>query len=156
MAGHTSPSSEGLKRFVDAQRENYAIALNQVRQGYKRSHWMWYVFPQLVGLGSSEIARRYGIRNLGEAEAYLEHPLLGSRLREIVAAVLAVEGRSAHDIFGSPDDLKLRSCCTLFSLVSPPGSDFERVIAKYFGGARDPVTLRLLGLSQSESAERHR
>jgi uncharacterized protein (DUF1810 family) len=147
------PSPESLERFVDAQREDYAVALDEVRRGRKRSHWMWYVFPQLVGLGSSEMACRYGIQNASEAEAYLKHPLLGSRLREIVAAVLAVEGRSAHDIFGSPDDLKLRSCCTLFTSVSPSGSDFERVIAKYFGGNGDPVTLRLLGLSQPKSAE---
>jgi len=153
MAGRAPPSPESLERFVDAQRENYALALQEVRGGQKRSHWMWYVFPQLVGLGSSEMARRYGIQSLSEAEAYLKHPVLGSRLREIVAAVLAIEGRSARDIFGSPDDLKLRSCCTLFSTASPPGSDFERVIEKYFGGERDSATLRLLGFIQSERAE---
>ena len=153
MAGLASTSPEGLERFVEAQHEDYAISLDEVRRGYKRSHWMWYVFPQLVGLGSSEMARRYGIQSLSEAEAYIKHPVLGLRLQEIVAAVLVIEGRSAHDIFGSPDDLKLRSSCTLFSIASPSSSDFERVIEKYFGGVRDPATLRLLGLTQSERAE---
>ena len=153
MAGLASPSPERLERFVDAQREGYAIALEEVRRGHKRSHWMWYVFPQLVGLGSSEMARRYGIQSLSEAESYIKHPVLGFRLREIVAAVLAIKGRSAHDIFGSPDDLKLCSSCTLFAIVSPSGSDFERVIERYFGGTRDLATLRLLVLKQSESAE---
>jgi len=153
MTGHSSPSEKNPEQFVDAQREAYAVALDEVRRGRKRSHWMWYVFPQLVGLGSSEMARRYGIRNVIEAEAYLYHPLRGSRLREIVAAVLAVEGRSAHGIFGSPDDLKLRSYCTLFAVVSSSGSEFERVITQYFGGSGDAATLRLLGLSPPQSTD---
>jgi uncharacterized protein (DUF1810 family) len=106
---------------------------------------MWYVFPQLEGLGRSATSEHYAIASLAEAEAYLKHPLLGPRLIECATAVLEVEGASAHEIFGSPDDLKLRSCATLFALVSPPESVFSRLLAKYFGGRQDGETLRLLG-----------
>lgn len=105
---------------------------------------MWYVFPQLAGLGRSATAIHYAIRDAAEARAYLAHPVLGARLEEISRALLAVRGRSAHDIFGSPDDLKLRSCATLFAQVSPAGSVFERVLAAYFDGERDLRTLELL------------
>jgi uncharacterized protein (DUF1810 family) len=135
-----------LERFVQAQERCYEQALSEIRAGQKRSHWMWYIFPQLYGLGSSPTSVRYSIRSLAEAKAYLAHPLLGPRLVETAKAVLAVEGRSAHDIFGSPDDWKLRSSATLFSLVSPAGSVFEKLLAKYFDGVRDGNTLRLLGL----------
>jgi uncharacterized protein (DUF1810 family) len=134
-----------LNRFVKAQKGDYARALAEVRAGEKRSHWMWYVFPQLDGLGFSDTARFYGIKECAEAEAYLAHPVLGPRLIEVAEAALAVEGKSAHNIFGSPDDLKLRSCATLFAKVSPPGSVFERLLAKYYGGVGDEKTLRLLG-----------
>jgi uncharacterized protein (DUF1810 family) len=133
-----------LDRFVRAQEADYDRALRELRGGRKRSHWMWYVFPQLAGLGASETSRRYAIRGIEEARAYLAHPVLGPRLAECAEAVLGVEGRSAHDVFGSPDDLKLRSCATLFARASPPGSPFERLLAKYFGGEPDPRTLRLL------------
>jgi uncharacterized protein (DUF1810 family) len=133
-----------LGRFVAAQVESYEVALREIRSGQKRSHWMWYVFPQLEGLGSSAMARRYAIRDRGEAEAYLRHPVLGPRLLAAAEAVLAVEARSALDIFGSPDDLKLRSSATLFAAVSPPGSVFQRLLEKYFAGAGDPRTLSLL------------
>jgi len=133
-----------LNRFVDAQRSTYASALAELRGGLKRTHWMWFVFPQLAGLGRSATAERYAIASLAEAEVYLKHPVLGPRLIECATAVLDVEGRSAHEIFGSPDDLKLRSCATLFALVSAPESVFARLLAKYFDGA-DELTLRLLG-----------
>jgi uncharacterized protein (DUF1810 family) len=135
-----------LARFVEAQERNYDRALAEIRAGRKRSHWMWYVFPQLDGLGSSEMARRYAIKNVAEAEAYLSHPVLGPRLTECAEAVLGLEGRSAAEVFGSPDDLKLRSCATLFACVTPPGSVVDRLLAKYYGGERDGRTLRLLGL----------
>jgi uncharacterized protein (DUF1810 family) len=139
------PDPFDLDRFVRAQEADYAEALAEVRTGRKESHWMWYVFPQLAGLGSSPTARFYALADRAEAEAYLAHPVLGPRLREIAAAALAVEGRSAHDIFGSPDDLKLRSCATLFARVAPPGSVFEQLLAKYFDGEPDARTLTLLG-----------
>lgn len=140
----TSLDPYDLARFVDAQRENYDEAIAEIRSGRKRSHWMWYVFPQIAGLGVSETSRRYAISGRAEAEAYLAHPLLGPRLRESVEAALAIDGRSALDIFGSPDDMKLRSCVTLFASISPPGSVFERVLERYFGGEPDERTARLL------------
>jgi uncharacterized protein (DUF1810 family) len=140
-----------LSRFVRAQDGEYDRALSELRGGRKRSHWMWYIFPQLEGLGSSEISRRYAIRSIDEARAYLENPVLGARLKECAEAVLGVEGRSAHEIFGSPDDMKLRSCATLFARASPPGSPFERLLAKYFGAEQDPRTLRLLGIAPDAS-----
>jgi uncharacterized protein (DUF1810 family) len=133
-----------LNRFVEAQRPTYEDALAELRTGRKCSHWMWYVFPQIAGLGRSETSRRYAIRNADEAKAYLDHPLLGSRLVECAAAVLATDGRSAYEIFGSPDDLKLHSSATLFARASPPGSVFSRLLAKYFGGREDEETVRLL------------
>ncbi|MFO0799594.1 MAG: DUF1810 domain-containing protein [Gemmataceae bacterium] len=134
-----------LARFVRAQEHDFAAALAEVRAGRKESHWMWYVFPQLAGLGSSPTARTYGLSGRAEAEAYLAHPVLGPRLVEIASAALAVAGRTAFDVFGTPDDLKLRSCATLFARVAPPGSVFEHLLAKYFDGEPDPRTLRLLG-----------
>jgi uncharacterized protein (DUF1810 family) len=132
-----------LSRFVEAQEPDYARALEEIRAGRKRSHWMWYVFPQLAGLGSSATAQHFGISNLDEAAAYLAHPLLGPRLVECAEALLTVPERSARDIFRPPDDLKLRSCATLFALVSPTGSAFHRLLERFFEGAADPVTLRL-------------
>jgi uncharacterized protein (DUF1810 family) len=105
---------------------------------------MWYIFPQFKGLGHSPTARRYSIKSLAEARAYLGHPILGPRLRECVEALLGLEGRTAHEIFGSPDDLKLRSCATLFAEVSSANSPFHRLLAKYFEGQPDRQTLRLL------------
>jgi uncharacterized protein (DUF1810 family) len=133
-----------LARFVAAQAGDYDRALAEVRAGRKRSHWMWYVFPQLDGLGSSATAQRYAIKSRVEAAAYLAHPVLGPRLVEVCEAAVGVEGRSAFQMFGSPDDLKLRSCATLFAQVSPPGSVFERLLARYFDGEPDARTLRLL------------
>lgn len=133
-----------LDRFVEAQSRDYEIALEEIRSGRKRSHWMWYVFPQIAGLGNSEKSRRYAIRDVEEAAAYLAHPLLGARLVEITTALLALDGRSAREIFGTPDDMKLRSCCTLFAQVSPQDSVFAKVIARYFSGGPDPSTLAII------------
>jgi uncharacterized protein (DUF1810 family) len=133
-----------LERFVRAQDRTFESALAEIRGGRKRSHWMWYVFPQFAGLGFSEMAQRYAIGSAAEAKAYLEHAVLGPRLIECVEAALDIEGRSAREIFGSPDDQKLRSCATLFASMSPPGSSFERLLEKYFDGERDPRTMDLL------------
>ena len=135
-----------LDRFVRAQEHDYGNALSEIRSGRKRSHWMWYVFPQLDGLGVSATSRRYAIRSAGEAEAYLRHPILGPRLLEIAEAAVEIVGRSAVEVFGSPDDMKLRSCATLFATVTPAGSVFERLLDRYFGGRPDAETLRLLNL----------
>ena len=134
-----------LTRFVQAQETVYARALGELRRGRKESHWMWYVFPQFDGLGSSATSRLYSIKSTAEAEAYLADPVLGSRLVECAEALLALQGRSAHEILGAPDDLKLRSCATLFAAVSPPGSVFTRLLEKYFRGEPDPKTLELIG-----------
>jgi uncharacterized protein (DUF1810 family) len=135
-----------LGRFMQAQRGDFERALAEIAGGRKRSHWMWYVFPQLDGLAFSSTSKFYAIKSLDEARAYLAHPVLGPRLRQCAEAALGVEGRSATEVFGSPDDLKLRSCATLFACVSPPGSVFHRLLDKYYGGERDRKTLRLLGL----------
>jgi uncharacterized protein (DUF1810 family) len=133
-----------LNRFVKAQTSDYARALAEIRQGRKRSHWMWYIFPQYAGLGFSATSRHYAIKSLAEAEAYLQHPILGARLIECADVVLQVKGRSAHEIFGSPDDLKLRSCATLFAQLSPAGSVFHRLLDQYFQGEPDAKTLEML------------
>ena len=122
---------------MKAQEGAVETALAEIRSGRKRSHWMWYVFPQFIGLGRSTMSQRYAIRSVAEAQAYLAHPVLGPRLIECFEATLGVEGLSAHDIFGSPDDLKLRSCATLFAQVTAPGSVFAQVLEKYFDGERD-------------------
>jgi len=134
----------GLQRFVDAQERDYPIALSEIKTGRKQSHWMWYIFPQISGLGFSETARYYAIRNRNEAESYLRHPVLGKRLKEISSVLTSLPENNAHNIFGSPDDLKLRSCMTLFSMV--PGADpvFQQVLDKFFAGAGDEKTMRLI------------
>ncbi len=134
-----------LDRFVSAQTGAYASALAEMRGGRKRTHWIWFIFPQIEGLGHSSTSMHYAISGLDEARAYLGHPVLGPRLIECAEAVLAVEGRTASDIFPYPDDLKLRSSMTLFDLVAEPGSVFGRVLDKYFQGGRDERTLALLG-----------
>ena len=137
-----------LARFVAAQETTYDQALTELRAGRKRSHWMWFVFPQYDGLGVSTTSRFFAIKSAAEAEAYLRHPVLGRRLLECVDAVLGVGDCSAHDIFGSPDDMKLQSSATLFGELSSAGSPFERVLAKYFAGERDRRTLQLLRSGQ--------
>lgn len=133
-----------LNRFLHAQEYEYDVALNEIRSGRKVGHWMWYIFPQLRGLGQSGRAQFFGISGPDEARAYLADPLLGARLTEISQALLALEDRNAARIFGYPDVLKLRSCMTLFASVSEPDSVFHRVLDAFFGGAPDETTLRLL------------
>jgi uncharacterized protein (DUF1810 family) len=132
-----------LERFVEAQRDVYDDALAEIKIGRKRSHWMWFVFPQIAGLGSSPTAQRYAVSGPEEAKAYLAHPVLGSRLTEISRALLAVEGRSAEQILGYPDDLKLRSSMTLFAQVADDPAVFEAVLERYYDGP-DQRTLDLL------------
>jgi uncharacterized protein (DUF1810 family) len=132
-----------LDRFVRAQAADYERALSELRAGEKRSHWMWYIFPQIDGLGQSPMSHRYSIKSRAEAMAYLSHPLLGPRLRECAEIVHGIVGRSALEIFGSPDDMKLRSSATLFACVSNDDV-FERVLEKHFNGQADDETLRLL------------
>jgi uncharacterized protein (DUF1810 family) len=140
-----------LERFVRAQRDDYERALSEIMNGRKRSHWMWYIFPQIEGLGSSAMSRRYAIKSQAEARAYLDHALLGPRLLACVEALLSLEGRSVEQIFGFPDDRKLRSCATLFATVSPSGSVFHRLIERYFRGEPDVATLRQLASTKEES-----
>lgn len=136
-----------LQRFVRAQEPDYTRALSEITAGRKQTHWMWYVFPQLDGLAFSATAQRYAIKGIGEARAYLAHPVLGPRLAACAEAALRVEGRTALEIFGSPDDLKLRSCATLFAQVSPAGSVFDRLLDRYYGGKADSRTLQRLGVA---------
>jgi uncharacterized protein (DUF1810 family) len=133
-----------LGRFVAAQEDVYPRALAELQAGEKRSHWMWFIFPQIAGLGSSPMAQRYAIGSVDEARAYLAHPLLGPRLRTCTAAVNAVTGRSAHAIFGSPDDVKFRSSMTLFAAAAPDEPGFTEALARYFAGSPDPLTLEKL------------
>lgn len=133
-----------LQRFVTAQADHYTQVLAELQFGQKRSHWMWFVFPQITGLGHSDTARIYALESTAEAAAYLAHPLLGSRLIECCEAILGVPDKTAREIFGSPDDLKLRSSMTLFMAVAPPNSIFSRVLARYFNGIPDARTLELL------------
>ncbi len=145
-----------LNRFLRAQEIDYEQVVSEIRSGRKRSHWMWYVFPQIDGLGFSPLSKLYSIKSLGEAGAYLAHAVLGPRLVECAEAVVSIEGRSATEVFGSPDDLKLKSCATLFACVSPPGSVFDRLLGKYYRGLRDGKTLRLLGIDGNTSlVDRH-
>lgn len=134
----------GLARFVEAQEGVYARALAELGQGRKRSHWMWFVFPQLAGLGSSATARFYALADAREARAYLDHPLLGARLRECAEALLAHPGVAAETILGPVDALKLRSSMTLFEAVAADPAPFAAVLDAFYGGGRDAATLRLL------------
>lgn len=133
-----------LQRFVDAQEGVYPTALAELRAGRKRSHWMWFVFPQIEGLGHSEMARRYAIRSADEAAAYLAHPILGKRLRECASSVAMHEDRSANEIFGHPDDLKFHSSMTLFADVAPDEAIFQACLDRFFGGEPDPATIERL------------
>ncbi len=133
-----------LERFVKAQNPVYERVTRELRAGTKRSHWMWFIFPQIAGLGQSDMARRYAIESLAEAAAYLEHPVLGSRLRECTELVTAIEGSSIDEILGYPDDLKFRSSMTLFAHAGPDNRVFQHALAKYFGGEEDPLTLERL------------
>lgn len=139
-----------LERFVQAQAHDFEIALAEITSGRKRSHWMWYIFPQFAGLGFSAMSQRYAIRSVAEAQAYLSHPMLGPRLMQCCKALLAINGRSAHEIFGSPDDMKLQSCATLFASITPMDSVFARVLKQYFFGQRDQKTLNMLNVATEE------
>ena len=145
-----SVDSCDLHRFVEAQADVYERALSEIRSGRKRSHWMWYIFPQYAGLGSSAMSMRFAIKSIDEAGAYLRHPVLGARLLECAEAAAGLEGRSATDVFGSPDDMKLKSCATLFARVAPAGSVFAQLLDKYFGGEHDAHTLRLIGANEPD------
>ena len=134
-----------LDRFVKAQDPVIGNVLRELRAGRKETHWMWFVFPQLRGLGRSAMAGHYGIADLAEARAYLRHAVLGPRLKECVEAVLGVTGRTLHEIFGSPDDMKFRSSMTLFAAASDGGQPFRQALDRYCGGREDPATLSLLG-----------
>ncbi len=137
--------SADLERFVEAQAGVYERALKELRDGRKRTHWMWFVFPQLRGLGRSAVAHRYGLASLDEAAGYLAHPVLGPRLRECTAAVNTLQGKTVEEIFGFPDDLKFHSSMTLFHLADPGEASFEEALGKYFDGRADQGTLELLG-----------
>jgi uncharacterized protein (DUF1810 family) len=133
-----------LNRFVEAQSEVYDHALSEIRTERKRSHWMWFIFPQFAGLGTSATSRFYAIKSIDEAREYLQHPLLGPRLIECAEAVLSNRGISARDIFGSPDDMKLKSCMTLFAYISSGNSVFDKVLDQFYGGERDAKTIAAL------------
>jgi uncharacterized protein (DUF1810 family) len=133
-----------LDRFITAQAAVFADVLDELRDGEKRSHWIWFIFPQLRGLGRSEMAEFYGIASLAEAEAYARHPLLGPRLEQCTRLVNAVEGRPIRQIFGSPDDLKFRSSMTLFARAAPEAQVYRQALDKYFAGEADTRTLELL------------
>ncbi len=133
-----------LQRFVDAQRAVYATALSELRAGHKRSHWMWFIFPQIAGLGHSEMARRYAIRSGDEAAAYLAHPVLGPRLRECASAVAMHADRSVDDIFGAPDNMKFHSSMTLFADVAPHEAIFQDCLDRFFDGVPDAATIERL------------
>src|SRR6185503_4324817 len=134
-----------LERFIDAQRGVYDEACAELRRGRKTGHWTWFIFPQIAGLGFSAISRHYAIQSLDEARAYLKHPVLGPRLREICGIVSRIEGKTAHEIFDSPDDMKLRSSMTLFAHATEDNAVFLGVLRKYFGGVEDARTMELIG-----------
>lgn len=133
-----------LSRFLEAQKNSYDTALREIRAGRKRSHWMWYIFPQIRGLGYSAMAQHYAIRDLGEAREYVQHPVLGPRLIEISEALLSLDESDPRRVMGSPDDLKLRSCMTLFQSATPDQPVFGKVLDKFYGGQPDGRTLEIL------------
>jgi uncharacterized protein (DUF1810 family) len=133
-----------MKRFTDAQRNDYKQALAEIRNGRKVSHWMWYIFPQIGGLGFSETSRYYAIRDVAEAQAYLDDPILGPRLVEISSALLGLETNNATIVFGSPDDIKLKSSMTLFAVLAHTNPVFQLVLDKFFNGEKDQQTLKLI------------
>jgi uncharacterized protein (DUF1810 family) len=144
MAQTARTPGHDLSRFIEAQTAVYDSALAELNRGQKTGHWMWFVFPQIAGLGRSPTARFYAIADLAEARAYLAHPVLGPRLVEAVEAILALPGRDPGAVFGAPDDLKLRSCLTLFQAADPREPAFGQALDKYFGGQPDPLTLARL------------
>ena len=139
-----------LERYVKAQAPVYERALGELKRGHKQSHWMWFVFPQIAGLGNSAMSHAYAIQSLEEAREYLAHPVLGARLRECCHVLQGLEGKTAHEIFRSPDDLKLRSCLTLFARAAPNEGLFDNLLVKYFGSKEDPATLEVLAGKASD------
>jgi len=139
MAGNTD-----LKRFTDAQERDYEVAFNEIKNGRKRSHWMWYIFPQIKGLGFSSTSQHYGISSIKEAGEYLRHPVLGERLVAICRALLESETSNANQIFGNPDDMKLKSCMTLFASLPETDPVFQQVLDKFFRGKGDQHTITIL------------
>lgn len=137
-------STFNLNRFVEAQKNSYPLALAEMKAGEKRSHWMWYIFPQIAGLGNSSNAKFYALKNSSEASAYLQHEILGKRLIEITNVALSIEGKSAYQIFDNPDYLKFKSCMTLFASVADESSVFQKAIDKYFDGKKDDMTVYFL------------
>ena len=135
-----------LQRFTDAQEGVYQRALKEIKNGRKQSHWMWFIFPQVAGLGFSETTKFYAIKDRSEAGLYMQHPVLGARLIEISQAVLDIEGKTASQIFGSPDDLKLKSSMTLFSALPDAHPVFESVINKYYSGVKDLRTMEIVNI----------
>src|SRR5579864_7217727 len=136
--------NNSLKRFTDAQEDSYARAFSEIQQGRKQSHWMWFIFPQIAGLGFSETSRYYALKDLKEADGFLKHSVLGSRLINISCELLKLKTNDAHRVFGSPDDLKLKSCMTLFSMLPEADPVFKTVLQKFFNGEKDIKTLRLI------------
>ncbi len=136
-------NGDNLQRFLTAQENAYQVALSEIKNGKKQSHWMWYIFPQVQGLGVSETSKFYAIENKQEAEEFLNHPVLGSRLIEICKALLNLETNDPHKIFGSPDDMKLHSSMTLFSSLPNASPVFQKILDKFFGGKKDGKTLKI-------------
>ncbi|ETZ23066.1 DUF1810 domain-containing protein [Pedobacter sp. V48] len=137
-----------LERYITAQKSVFQTALTEIQNGRKSSHWMWYVFPQIQGLGFTEISRFYAIRDLDEAKEYLQHRTLGPRLILMCNTLLELKTNDAHQLLGSPDDLKLKSCMTLFAAVSPTNQVFEKVLDKFYNGLKDHITLKILNLQR--------
>lgn len=146
---HSRADPFDLERFVKAQESVFNQVREELQKGEKRSHWMWFIFPQIRGLGSSPMAQKFAISSAAEARAYLDHPLLGARLLECTRLVINVGGRSVHEIFGSPDDVKFRSSMTLFARVSPTTSEFTEALQKYYRGETDSRTLEILNAAVS-------
>ncbi len=137
--------SDSFNRFLIAQQDDYFTALKEIKLGKKKSHWMWYIFPQIAGLGLSETSKFYAIKNLDEAKEYVNHPILGKRLKEITNELLKLKEENANKIFGSPDDMKLQSCMTLFSIAdNHPDNVFEEVLNKFYNGKPDNRTVKFL------------
>lgn len=141
-------TENNLKRFIEAQEADYQIALSEIKNGRKQSHWMWYIFPQIHGLGFSETSKFYAIKNIQEAEEFLMHPILGYRLNEICNKLLELKSNDANKIFGSPDDLKLKSSMTLFSSLDNSNPVFQSVLEKFFNGTKDNKTLQIISEEQ--------
>lgn len=143
-------STKDLKRFLEAQQNSYTSALAEIKSGQKTGHWMWYIFPQLKGLGFSPTSEFYGVNGLEEAKDYLKHPILGARLKEISEALLELDTSDAEQVMGSPDHMKLRSSMTLFASVARSVPVFEKILEKYFCGEKDEKTLTMMGKKKSE------